>query len=157
MFKKILTTTIITAATIALTACSNSNVATAETMLDTATTETMLDSTTNETMSDAEQAESVETFVAADLQYEKIIDVRTLEEWNEGRIEGAIRIGVESPDFTTQLEQLDKTEDYFIYCRSGNRAGKAIKLMRDMGFTGELVNGDSLERASNMLKLPVVK
>lgn len=101
--------------------------------------------------------EMVEQGQVETIMYEQIIDVRTLEEWNEGHLEGAVRIGIESPDFTSQLEQLNKTGDYFIYCRSGNRAGRAIEIMRELGFTGELVNGGSVAEASAILNANVVK
>ena len=130
MFKKIITATIITAAAFTIAGCSNT--------------------TTQNPTSSVGSTINIE-------QYEKIIDVRTIEEWNTGYLQGAVRIGIEAADFTTQLEQLNKTSDYFIYCRSGNRAGQAISIMRDMGFTGELVNGGSVAEASQMLNISVVQ
>ena len=82
--------------------------------------------------------------------------MRTQEEWDAGFIEGAVRIGIADADFAAQLEQLDKGADYFVYCRSGNRAGQAISAMQSAGFTGKLVNGGSLLDASVALSLPVV-
>lgn len=89
--------------------------------------------------------------------YAMIIDVRTPEEWNSGHIEGAVRIGIADADFASQLDELDKSADYYIYCRSGNRAGQAIDYMKSVGFTGELVNGGAVANASSALGLPVVK
>lgn len=86
-----------------------------------------------------------------------VIDVRTVEEWNSGHLEGAVLIGIADADFRDQLSTLDPSADYYIYCRSGNRAGQAIDIMRDMGFTGELVNGGAVANASNQLSLSVVK
>ena len=71
-------------------------------------------------------------------------------------MEGAIRIGIADSDFVRQILELDKAADYFIYCRSGNRAGQAIDIMVDQGFTGELVNGGSVANASTILGLDVV-
>lgn len=88
--------------------------------------------------------------------YAAVIDVRTVEEWNSGRLEGAILIGVADPNFQQMLAELDPAADYYIYCRSGNRAGQAIDIMRDMGFTGELVNGGAVANASAQLGLSVV-
>ncbi|MEY3561132.1 MAG: hypothetical protein RL068_284 [Actinomycetota bacterium] len=88
--------------------------------------------------------------------YASIIDVRTPEEWDAGHIEGAIRIGIADVDFVQQLETLDKSADYYIYCRSGNRAGQAIDYMKSAGFTGKLVNGGAVANASASLGLPVV-
>lgn len=89
--------------------------------------------------------------------YAMIIDVRTQEEWDSGYIEGAVRIGIADADFSAKIEELDKTADYYIYCRSGNRAGQAISYMEDAGFTGTLVNGGSVANASDNLGLPVIK
>lgn len=89
--------------------------------------------------------------------YAMIIDVRTPEEWDAGHIDGAVRIGISDADFSTQLEELDKTADYYIYCRSGNRAGQAIDYMKSAGFTGQLINGGAVADASAALGLPVVQ
>lgn len=89
--------------------------------------------------------------------YSMIIDVRTPEEWATGHVEGAVRIGIADADFATQLEELDKSADYYIYCRSGNRAGQAIEYMQSVGFTGELINGGAVADASAALGLPVVQ
>lgn len=89
--------------------------------------------------------------------YAMVIDVRTPEEFNDGHLEGAERIGIADSDFLQRIDQLDKSADYYIYCRSGNRAGQAINAMRDLGFTGELVNGGSVGNASAQTGLAVVK
>jgi rhodanese-related sulfurtransferase len=89
--------------------------------------------------------------------YAAVIDVRTVEEWNQGYLEGAVRMGIADPDFTNQLATLDPSKDYYIYCRSGNRAGQAIDIMRQAGFTGELINGGSVANASGQTGLAVLK
>lgn len=88
--------------------------------------------------------------------YAAVIDVRTPEEWNEGRLETAVRMGIADADFTAQLATLDPSKDYYIYCRSGNRAGQAIDIMRQAGFTGELVNGGSVANAASQTGLAVI-
>lgn len=90
-------------------------------------------------------------------QFAMVIDVRTDAEWNDGHLEGAELIGIADSDFVERLGQLDKEENYYIYCRSGNRAGQAIEIMRDNGFTGALENGGSLGNASAETGLAVVK
>lgn len=89
--------------------------------------------------------------------YAAVIDVRTIEEWNSGYLAGAVLIEVADADFRQELSKLDSAADYYIYCRSGNRAGQAIDIMRDMGFTGELTNGGSVANASSQLGVQVVK
>ena len=63
-----------------------------------------------------------------------ILDVRTLEEFKEGHIEKAINIDFYSENFENNLNKLDKTKKYIIYCRSGNRSGTALKIMEDLKF-----------------------
>jgi len=63
-----------------------------------------------------------------------IIDIRTPEEFNEGHIENAINIDFYSETFKEDLDKLDKNKTYFIYCRSGNRSGRAMPIMKDLGF-----------------------
>lgn len=89
-------------------------------------------------------------------EFAAVIDVRTTDEWNSGHLEGALLIPIASSSFDAQLEELDKAADYYIYCRSGNRAGQAIDRMIDAGFTGELVNGGSVANASKILNIEVV-
>lgn len=64
-----------------------------------------------------------------------ILDVRTPEEFAQGHIAGSININVESPDFTSKVEQLDKSRTYAVYCRSGRRSGVATQQMESLGFT----------------------
>jgi len=64
-----------------------------------------------------------------------IIDIRTPQEYSSGHIDGAINIDFYAPDFAQQLEKLDKVAGYSIYCRSGSRSGKALDIMKNLGFT----------------------
>lgn len=88
--------------------------------------------------------------------YAAVIDVRTPEEWASGHLSTAVRIGIADSDFAQQLEALDKSADYYIYCRSGNRAGQAINTMKAAGFTGKLTNGGSVSNAASQTGLEVV-
>jgi len=64
-----------------------------------------------------------------------VIDVRTPEEYDEGHLEGATRIGLADADFRDQLDELDRDASYLVYCRSDNRSGQAVAVMNEMGFT----------------------
>ncbi len=64
-----------------------------------------------------------------------VIDIRTPEEFASGHLDRSAEIDFYSPTFNSQLEQLDRNGRYLIYCRSGNRSGKARALMTDLGFT----------------------
>ncbi len=63
-----------------------------------------------------------------------ITDIRTPEEFNEGHIENAVNIDFYSETFREDLDKLDKSKTYFIYCRSGNRSGRAMPIMKELGF-----------------------
>ena len=63
-----------------------------------------------------------------------IIDIRTPEEYNEGHIENALNIDFYAETFSEDLDKLDKSKTYFIYCRSGNRSGRAMTIIKDLGF-----------------------
>lgn len=62
------------------------------------------------------------------------LDVRTPSEFAEGYIEGAINIDFQSGNFEVEIATLDRDATYAVYCRSGNRSGKAVKIMHDAGF-----------------------
>lgn len=72
-----------------------------------------------------------------------ILDVRTEEEFLNGKIEGAINLDFYAPDFLEELGKLDKNKIYLIYCRSGSRSKAVLSLMKQLGFVCvyELDNG----------------
>jgi rhodanese-related sulfurtransferase len=67
-----------------------------------------------------------------------IVDVRTATEFDEGHKLNALNIDVESMNFDSDLEGLDKSVTYALYCRSGNRSSIAAGKMADAGFTSIL-------------------
>ena len=89
--------------------------------------------------------------------YAAVIDVRTQDEWSAGHLDGAMHIDIQGADFATQIDALDHSANYIVYCRSGNRAGQAIQQMKDAGFTGELVNAGSVEDAAQLTSMKVVQ
>lgn len=73
-----------------------------------------------------------------------IIDVRTPEECFEGIQESALMINILQLDtFMQEINKLDKTKTYYLYCRSGNRSGRACRILEDLGFneTYNLIGG----------------
>jgi phage shock protein E len=64
-----------------------------------------------------------------------IIDVRTQQEYNEGHIPNALLIDIYSPTFPSKISELDKSNNYYIYCRSGSRSLHAGTYMLSQGFT----------------------
>ena len=64
-----------------------------------------------------------------------ILDVRTEGECNEGIIPQAINIDIhKGQGFIYQIDELDKSKNYYVYCRSGARSEQACHLMNQMGF-----------------------
>lgn len=64
-----------------------------------------------------------------------ILDVRTEEEVEDGIIPGAIHIDFYmGAGFLEEIDKLDKSKSYYVYCRSGNRSGQACALMNSRGF-----------------------
>lgn len=75
-----------------------------------------------------------------------VLDVRTKDEVEEGYIPGAKNLDIyKGQGFVEELEKLDKSKNYYVYCRSGNRSGQACALMDQMGFenTYNLLGGFS--------------
>lgn len=71
---------------------------------------------------------------AIDQQQGIILDVRTPEEFAEGHLPGAMNIDINGTDFKEQIEKLDKSKNYEVYCRSGKRSAKASAMMAEKGF-----------------------
>lgn len=63
-----------------------------------------------------------------------IIDVRTKEEFYSGHIPNALLFDIYSPKFPQKIVELDKSKNYYLYCRSGNRSYHAGIYMLSEGF-----------------------
>lgn len=63
-----------------------------------------------------------------------LLDVRTADEFASGTIKGAKNIDFLSVGFSEKIGHLDKSNTYFLFCRSGNRSGKACDAMASKGF-----------------------
>jgi phage shock protein E len=81
-----------------------------------------------------------------------VIDVRTLDEWNTGHLESAINI--EWQNITSIESNIPKNEKIYLYCRSGNRSGKATKILLDAGYTN-VINAGSITEASALLDINI--
>lgn len=64
-----------------------------------------------------------------------IIDVRTHGEYREGHLKDTDQQhDYLNGDFQKQLGSFDPDKTYYLYCRSGNRSGKAARIMKMQGF-----------------------
>ncbi|MGX1024966.1 rhodanese-like domain-containing protein [Flavobacterium sp. CS20] len=70
-----------------------------------------------------------------DDQNSVILDVRTPEEYEEKRIPNSTLINVQDAQkFVEEIEKLDKSIAYFVYCRAGSRSAMACNIMEQLGF-----------------------
>lgn len=63
-----------------------------------------------------------------------IVDVRTLEEYNEEHIKNAVLLSLDTISENAASVIPDKDAIYFIYCRSGNRSATAAAQLVEMGY-----------------------
>jgi phage shock protein E len=65
-----------------------------------------------------------------------VLDVRTPAEFSGGHLQGALNVDVMAPDFPEQVDALglDAEAPIYLYCRSGNRSGKAARILRERGY-----------------------
>ena len=61
-----------------------------------------------------------------------LLDVREANEWEIGRIPGAVRISVN--ELQGRLNELDTAREMVVYCRSGVRSGRAVDMLKAAGF-----------------------
>ena len=64
-----------------------------------------------------------------------ILDVRTIEEYEEGHIPGAICVPNETIGENVIEELPDKGQVILVYCRSGNRSKQAATKLAEQGYT----------------------
>lgn len=64
-----------------------------------------------------------------------VIDVRSAAEAAEGIVAGATVLDFNSGEFESKIGSYDRNGAYLVYCRSGNRSGKAVEIMKTLGFT----------------------
>lgn len=69
-----------------------------------------------------------------------LLDVRTPQEYNVSRIEGAQNIDVNSPEFENQVSSLDKNKTIYVYCLSGSRSKDAGNRLSKLGFKVKELN-----------------
>ena len=68
-----------------------------------------------------------------------LLDVRTPDEFNSGHLPKALNVDINDPSFMEEIEKLDKSKQYLVYCRSGARSYNACNIMSNNGF-GKVAN-----------------
>jgi phage shock protein E len=85
-----------------------------------------------------------------------LVDVRTDAEWNDGYIETAIHIPLDSILKKIESAVTNKEQTIYLYCRSGNRSGKAEKALQSIGYINAK-NIGGINQASSTLKLKITQ
>lgn len=63
-----------------------------------------------------------------------VLDVRTPGEFERGHLDRAVLVDYRSPGFREEVAGLDREKTYLVYCRTGNRSGSALGIMKELGF-----------------------
>ncbi|MGV6801529.1 MAG: rhodanese-like domain-containing protein [bacterium] len=63
-----------------------------------------------------------------------ILDIRTPREYQSGHIDNAINLDFYDQHFSEKLADLDRDKSYVVYCQSGGRSSKAMKLIKQLQF-----------------------
>ena len=81
---------------------------------------------------------SAADFVADGDPKAPVLDVRTPAEFASGHLAGAVNVDFMSPGFQREIAalKLPADEPVYLYCRSGNRSGQAVGVLRQMGHAG---------------------
>lgn len=64
----------------------------------------------------------------------QLLDVRTPNEWAQGKLKNSATIDYNSPDFAQKLSALDKKKPVFVYCAIGGRSARAAQVLEKNGF-----------------------
>jgi rhodanese-related sulfurtransferase len=63
-----------------------------------------------------------------------LIDVRTNEEVEQQAYKGAKHIDYLSYELADQLEQLDKSKTYYVFCKTSRRSSRVCIILENLGF-----------------------
>lgn len=78
-----------------------------------------------------------------------IVDVRKLDQYNEGHIPNSVHIPLDSVEMS--LDQFRQYSNIVLVCNTGNTAGKAKKILNDNGFNN-VYNGRGWAQLNDSLK-----
>ena len=98
------------------------------------------------TSSNVAVAEAASVSSTVDVAQLTLIDVRDVSEFESGHLPNATNIPFNDGTLEAQLPSMDPNVVYGVYCRSGNRSGQAVELMKAAGFTS-VVDLGGLEEA----------
>lgn len=82
----------------------------------------------------------------------QIVDVRTMAEYTDGHIPGAVNIDVNSPEFDSAITTLNKEHTVALYCRSGRRSKIAADKVASAGYKVVELDGGILSWQGEVVK-----
>ena len=85
-----------------------------------------------------------------------VLDVRTAEEFQTGKVPNAVNVDFNNPAFKSIMNGQNKEKPYFVYCAKGGRSAKAVSLMKEFGFKNvyDLEGGMSAWKAAGLKVTP---
>lgn len=70
-----------------------------------------------------------------------VLDVRTVQEYKTGAIQGARLIPVDQLSIRATVDLPNKDQTILVYCQSGGRAGQAVNILKNLGYTNAVSFG----------------
>ena len=74
---------------------------------------------------------------------QQLLDVRELDEWQEGRIAGGKLIPMS--EFAARIEEIDPSQPILVYCLSGGRSLIVAEALQNAGYDARSMAGGILE------------
>ena len=84
-----------------------------------------------------------------------VIDVRTVQEWDKGHLEGAVLIPYDQIGERIGSVVKDKSQRIYVYCRTGHRSHIAKEALEKLGYK-DIIDLGPLEDAAKTLKRKII-
>ncbi len=84
-----------------------------------------------------------------------VLDVRTVGEFQDGHVEGAVNVSYLWFGFRKRLTELDPDAAYLVHCKSGHRSNRSVSIMLSKGFK-DLTHMDGGFDAWKKADLPII-
>lgn len=95
------------------------------------------------------------TTFGKDVAMPLIIDVRTVQEWDKGHLEGAVLIPYDQIGEKIGSVVKNKSKTIYVYCRTGRRTKIAKDALEKLGYK-DIVDLGPIEDAAKTLKRKIV-
>jgi len=63
-----------------------------------------------------------------------LLDLRSPEKVNTGKFSNSIHLDYNNDTFDDELEKLDRSKIYLVFCTKGSKSNIAVEMMADLGF-----------------------